>query len=232
MNRENGMGKPSRLIDIFNLLNDWYGPRNWWPVTPPGKTHPEYTGGPENPEQIFEVAVGAVLTQNTSWKNAARAVCNLNESGILNPEAILKMDEKRLGKIIRPSGYYNMKAKKLKVLAGYFIQNNNINRQSLLELYGIGPETADSIMLYALNKPYFVVDAYTRRLFGRLGIIERNGSYETIRGYFEKNLPDDSRLFNQFHALIVEHAKSCCRKVPLCSDCPLRTYCRYSGNRV
>ncbi|MCD6379056.1 endonuclease [bacterium] len=224
------MRESLKLINIFNILKRYYGPRNWWPVTPPGKLYPEYTGGPENSEQRFEVAVGAILTQNTSWKNAALAIKSLNESNNLNPEAIMRIENKQLGKIIRSSGYYNMKARKLKVLAGYFLQKIETNRESLLELYGIGPETADSILLYAFNKPYFVIDAYTRRIFGRMKIIDADDSYEAIREYFETNLPFESWLFNEYHALIVEHAKSFCRKTPLCDDCPISYICGLTGD--
>ncbi len=219
------MKKSSKLIDIFNVLKNYYGPRMWWPVTPPGKNYPEYTGGPENTEQRFEVAVGAVLTQNTSWKNAARAIENLNRSNNLNPEAIARLENRELANIIRPSGYYNMKARKLKVLADYFLKKIEISRESLLRLYGIGPETADSILLYAYDRPCFVIDAYTRRIFGRIGIIDADETYENIRKYFETNLPFDIGVFKEYHALIVEHAKSFCRKTPHCCDCPLEYIC-------
>jgi len=123
-----------------------------------------------------------------------------------------------------------MKAKKLKVLADYFIRKIEINRESLLELYGVGPETADSILLYAFDKPHFVIDAYTRRIFGRIRMISADNSYEVIREYFEKNLPLESWLFKEYHALIVEHAKALCRKTPACGDCPIRYLCGFDGD--
>jgi endonuclease-3 related protein len=186
---------------------------------------PRYTGGPETALQKFEVAVGAILTQNTAWSNAARAIESLNAGRFLNPEALLALDEKSLAGMIRSAGYYNQKAKRLKILAAFFLAGEKATRQSLLALNGVGPETADSIMLYALGEPCFVVDAYTRRIFGRLGLVNPDAPYEEVRRIFERNLPRRIRVYRECHALIVEHGKRVCKKVPLCEICLLKNLC-------
>jgi endonuclease-3 related protein len=214
-----------RLMEIYCSLRGSYGPRMWWPVTPSGGISPEYTGGPVSAAQRFEVAVGAVLTQNTAWKNAAAAIENLNREGLLSPEKLKGIAEKELAGIIRPSGYYNMKAKKLKVLAGFFSGGHRVTRESLLALYGIGPETADSILLYAFGRPEFVVDAYTKRILSRLALAEEYDPYAEVKRLFEENLPADPPLFQEYHALLVEHAKRHCRKNPLCAGCPISGLC-------
>ncbi len=217
--------RSSLLIAIYRTLRRAYGPQRWWPVTPTGREVPEYTGGPRTPRQTFEVAAGAVLTQNTSWKNAASAITNLNRAGILDPAAISEIGEGELAEIIRSSGYYNQKARRLKVLARYLAGATQVTREGLLDLPGIGPETADSIMLYAFGKPYFVVDAYTRRIFGRMGVIDGESPYEEIRGMFETNLQRRVSLYREYHALIVEHGKRICKRNPLCESCVIDTYC-------
>jgi len=217
-----------RLMEIFALLQGRYGPRNWWPVTPSGESVPQYRGGPVDDRQRFEVAVGAVLTQNTSWKNASAAIENLNRAGMLSPEGIYKTEESRLAEIIRPSGYYNMKAKKLLAIAAFFLRREEVSRDSLLEVHGVGPETADSILLYAYRVPVFVVDSYTRRMFSRIGMIEAESDYEKIRAFFQDNLASRAELFQEYHALIVENSKSVCRKAPLCARCPLPALCRHA----
>ncbi len=213
------------FVAIYRLLIEAYGPRRWWPVTPEGGEEPVYSGGPGTKAQVFEVAVGAVLTQNTAWKNAARAIAALNRNNMLSPERLAGTGVEKLAGIIRSSGYYNQKAGRLKGLAAHFMSTGAITRESLLGLNGIGPETADSIMLYAFREPYFVVDAYTRRVFGRLGLVEEASPYETIRGIFEMHIPRDVDIYQEYHALIVEHGKRFCRKVPECSGCPLRVSC-------
>ncbi len=217
--------RSSLLVAIYRTLRRAYGPQRWWPVTPPGGEAPEYIGGPRTPRQTFEVAAGAVLTQNTSWKNAARAIINLNRAGTLDPAAISGIGEGELAEIIRSSGYYNQKARRLKVLAGYLAGATQVTREGLLDLPGIGPETADSIMLYAFGKPYFVVDAYTRRIFSRIGVIDRGSPYEEVRGMFEANLQRRVSLYREYHALIVEHGKRSCKRRPLCETCIIDTFC-------
>ena len=216
------------LIETYRKLRSAYGPQRWWPVTPPGGFEPIYTGGPRTPAQVFEVVVGAVLTQNTAWKNAARAIINLNRANVLDPADIRDIDVGKLAHLVRPSGYYNQKSRRLKTLAVFFAGAGEVTREALLDLDGIGPETADSIMLYAFGKPYFVVDAYTRRIFERIGVLVGGEPYEKIRETFEARLPRRVSLYQEYHALIVEHGKRSCRRVPLCSACVIAG-CRVRG---
>lgn len=220
------------LIEIYERLFSVYRGQGWWPVTPDGKVEPEYKGGPENPSHRFEVAVGAILTQNTAWKNASKAIENLNRAGLMSPDAIRAVDMSELAAAIRPAGYYNQKAERLKRLAAHLSEEPRPTRESLLSLNGIGPETADSIMLYAYGEPYFVVDAYTRRIFSRIGLIEGVEPYDEIRLMFERELPRNSLLYQEYHALIVEHAKSrCLRRKPICSECAITRYCDFDKDR-
>ena len=223
--KERTEGDSGLYIDIYRALRRAYGPQRWWPVTPSGALEPAYTGGPSTPAQVFEVAAGAVLTQNTAWKNASRAIVNLNRAGRLDPEAICGIDEAELAELIRPSGYFNQKARRLKILARHLAAAERITREGLLDLEGIGPETADSIMLYAFGEPYFVVDAYTRRIFERIGVIDGASPYEEIRKRFESNLPRRASLYREYHALIVEHGKRSCRRVLLCEHCTITGFC-------
>jgi endonuclease-3 related protein len=213
------------LLRIYHTLLRAYGPQGWWPVSAPGNEFPAYTGGPAGDAQRFEVAVGAVLTQHTAWKNAASAVTNLIRRGMLEPEKLSHAGERKIAEVIRPAGYYNQKAGRLRRLASLFASAQTITRESLLELNGIGPETADSIMLYAFGKPSFVVDAYTRRIFSRLGVADGRAGYEEMRTLFERHLPQDPVIYQEFHALIVEHGKRHCRRRPVCAGCPLRQRC-------
>jgi endonuclease-3 related protein len=219
------MIESDRVEAVYGRLGRAYGPQRWWPVTPPGETRPRYTGGPRTELQRFEVAVGAILTQNTAWSNASRAIESLHASGLMSPEALRGLDDESLGRIIRSAGYYNQKAKRLKVLAAFFLSREKITRESLLALGGIGPETADSIMLYAFGAPFFVVDAYTRRMFERLGLVHPGAPYEEVRRTFEWNLPRRKTLYQEYHALIVQHGKSVCKKAPLCNNCFLKSLC-------
>lgn len=219
-------GGDKKFLEIYKALNTAYGDRGWWPVSAGGSPKPRYAGGPRNDRQRFEVAVGAVLTQNTGWKNAEAAIVNLNRENLLNPDDLSEMPEKRIARIIRPAGYYNQKARRLKLMAHFFREETAISRNALLELKGIGPETADSIMLYAFDEPVFVIDSYTRRIFGRLGMIDPGLSYEELRRKFEASLPRKTGLYKQFHALIVEHAKRMCRSRPICGGCTIADTCR------
>ncbi len=205
-----------QLKHIYRILLSEFGHRNWWPGDSP-----------------FEVMVGAILTQNTSWKNVEKAMDALKSEGMLSPAAIRKADKKRLRRLIRPSGYYNQKAEKLKSFVRFFEreygssierikqQETDNLREKLLSVRGIGEETADSILLYALEKPVFVVDAYTRRAFSRLGFLQKDPSYQETQELFSMNLPRDPALYNDFHAQIVYLGKDFCRKKPLCERCPL-----------
>jgi endonuclease-3 related protein len=214
-----------RFMKVYEILRRAHGPRRWWPVTPPGGAKPLYTGGPRNDLQRFEVAAGAVLTQNTAWANAARALENLNRLGAMGPDALERMDLRSIARAIRSAGYYNQKAKRLKTIAAYFRTNRRATREGLLALDGVGPETADSIMLYAFGARVFVVDAYTRRLFGRLALVDPSAPYEEIRERFERSLPRRVFVYKEYHALIVEHGKLVCRKAPLCEKCLLKNLC-------
>jgi len=205
------------LTQIFKTLLEAYGPRHWWPAESP-----------------YEMMVGAILTQNTTWLNVEKAIAELGSR--LTPDYIAAVSEEELAALIRSSGYYNQKAKKLKALTAWFAKYNydieaarqqegQALRQELLEVKGVGPETADSILTYALEKPFFVVDSYTRRLLSRLGY-EPKPDYEGLRRQIEGSLPKDLYIYNEFHALIVEHAKRHCRKKPACEGCPLDTDCQ------
>ncbi len=221
------------IEDRYDALLDEYGCQGWWPVTPPGGTRPEYSGGPVDDRQRFEVCCGAILTQNTAWKNASRAITNMHEEGIFDPEDIIAADRSRLAGVIRPSGYYNAKSDKLKRMARFFAGEGEVTRDAILGISGVGPETADSILLYAFGKLFFVIDAYTRRIFSRAGLITGDERYDSIRELFERNLPDDVALYREYHALIVAHAKRRChRKDPSCTGCCIEGICRYPSGPV
>jgi endonuclease-3 related protein len=224
----NSGGSPSDIInEVYDSLLSSYGKQGWWPVTIKAGGEPEYLGGPRSVAERFEVAVGAVLTQNTSWKNAAAAVSSLSGARMLEPEKLASVSCDDVARLIRSSGYYNQKAKRLITLARFFVENGDCtpDRASLLALKGVGPETADSILLYAFSVPFFVVDAYTRRLFSRLGVIRGNESYDRIRDLFESSLERSPEIFNEYHALVVEHCKRSCLRTPRCSCCPLSALC-------
>lgn len=205
------------LLKIYHSLCKEFGPRHWWP----GDTR-------------LEIIVGAILTQNTAWTNVEKAISNLKKEGLLNIRGLSNIPEKRLAKLIRPSGYYNIKARRVKEFLKFLntCYNGSINRMLQDELYtlrgkllgikGIGQETADSILLYAGQKPIFVVDSYTKRIFSRHGFIDKDADYSQVQSLFMKNLPEDVQLFNEFHALIVELGKSVCKsKEPLCNRCAI-----------
>ncbi len=200
------------LLKIYNRLLKHFGPQDWWPMQ----------RGFKPPE--WEVCIGAVLTQNTNWGNVELALKNLKKADLLSRKDIEKTRKKRLAALIRPAGYYNQKARKLRILASF---SGKPTRENLLGLWGLGPETVDSILLYAHGEPYFVIDAYTRRVFSRMGLqLDTKTDYEEIRSIFEDNLPRDVSLYKEFHALIVELAKRHCRARPLCENCPLSGECR------
>lgn len=210
------------LIKIYRQLLDHYGPRNWWPADSP-----------------FEVAVGAILTQNTNWSNVEKAIANLCSADCLDCQKLCDLNRQELEALIRPSGFFRQKAERLQLFCQYLHVNHQGSlekllsqpletaRPELLQLKGVGPETADSILLYAGGQPSFVVDAYTGRLFGRIGMLNGTEKYEQIRALFMDRLPSQSDLYNEYHALIVIHCKEHCRKRPLCSDCPLEGDCLY-----
>lgn len=188
------------LLEIYKRLYEYFGPQHWWPVT-------QELGIKNQELRRFEICVGAILTQNTAWKNVEKAIANLHTAKALGANIILKMPENKLAALIRPAGYYNQKAKKLKIFSKWFLKNKTAKREKLLSLWGIGPETADSILLYAFGKPNFVVDAYTKRLCSCLGINFQ--TYDEYQHFFESQLPRNKKLYNEFHALIVAWGKLC-----------------------
>ncbi len=207
-----------QLRQVFDLLLEAYGKQHWWPA-----------------ETAFEVMIGAVLTQNTAWSNVERAIANLKQAGVLHQRGILELSKGELAELIRPSGYFNVKAQRLHNFCGFLAENGGEcvlretdlenAREMLLSINGVGPETADDIMLYALEQPVFVVDAYTRRIFSRLGMLQGDEGYDEIRLGFEKALGPHVLLFNEYHALIVRHGKETCKTKPHCEQCGLIGLC-------
>jgi len=190
------------LIHVYNVLLKSHGSQNWWPSKTGSK---------------FEICIGAILTQNTSWNNVDRALNNLIKAKAMNAKRISKMNTRTLQSIIKPSGFFRQKALRLKGFSNFVLGFgsvkkflNNVTREQLLDINGIGPETADSMLLYACGKPYFVVDAYTKRIFSALGMLNGH-DYEETRELFEHGLPKDVQLYKEYHALIVRHSKECCR---------------------
>jgi len=205
-----------QLLEIYERLMNLYGPQGWWPLMrqqPDGSWFSWYHKGdytfPHTQEQIFEICLGAILTQNTNWQNVVKALTNLLRANALTPQVIEQLPHQELAQLIRPAGYFNQKATYLKTFANFFLslKGDVPTRNQLLEVRGIGRETADSMLLYAWKQPHFVVDAYTRRMFQALGLIEPKWSYDRIKAFFEQNLPPDLALYQEYHALIVEHAK-------------------------
>ena len=204
------------LTVIYNRLFDRYGPQHWWPGETP-----------------FEVIIGAILTQSTAWTNVEKAIANLKDADLLDPISLDEIATEKLAALIRPSGYYNAKAAKLKAfderlhdeyggsLDKLFALDTGDLRKELLSIHGIGPETADSILLYAAHRPVFVIDAYTKRIIGRLGLAPTSESYEAFQQLFMDRLPHDEGMFNEYHALLVRHGKDICRKTPRCEGCCL-----------
>lgn len=206
------------LLEIYEKLFKAFGPQGWWPAETP-----------------FEVCIGAILTQNTNWQNVEKAIRNLKQMNLLEPVKLYQLPLDELAQIIRPCGYYNIKAKRLKNFLTFLFkeykgelfkmaeEETQVLREKLLSVKGLGPETVDSILLYALERPVFVVDAYTYRIFFRHHFIPEEISYEELRSFFETNLPSDVALFKEYHALIVACGKTYCKKTkPLCSTCPLQ----------
>jgi len=225
--------------EVYRKLLACYGPQGWWPVTPAGGCSPVYSGGPENALQRLEVMVGALLAQNTSWSGAKKALENLLSRNRLDFQSLLEIGEGELGLLIRPSGYFNQKARRIKNLISFlderygagwerfFAEPVTKMRRMLLGLNGVGPETADSIILYAAGRASFVIDSYTKRLFHRLGVASGDISYEELKQRFEKALPVESELYNEYHALVVIHGKErCTARVPKCAGCPLEQICQ------
>ncbi len=212
--------KNNTLLDIYQSLLSCFGPQKWWPGDSP-----------------FEVMVGAVLTQNTNWTNVSRAIENLKRENLLSFRVLHELPQEVLAENIRPAGYFNLKANRLKNLlqliandyggnlSDFFSEETSVLRECLLNVKGIGPETADSILLYAAGKPSFVVDTYTHRILSRHGIIPEESSYYDIQEYFVDTLPEDTQLYNEYHALLVRLGKEYCKKgKPLCEECPIKDF--------
>lgn len=232
MGRGSGASRPSgigrkRLMDIYNRLYARFGPQEWWPG-----------------ETAFEVCVGAILVQNTSWANAARAIANLKEAGLLTESALAKARVSRLARLVRPARFFNVKARRIKGFAAYLCGHHagDIGKflslpekelgETLLKMEGVGRETADSILLYAAGRAVFVVDAYTKRILSRLGHFQasKNGEkdYLALQEALAARLPRDAGLFNEYHALLVRLGNACCRPRPRCAECPLLEICPHS----
>jgi len=207
---------PEKLALIYKKLYASFGPQHWWPGETP-----------------FEVAVGAILTQNTNWSNVEKAIANLKNAGVLNPKALHSISHDRLAALIRPSGYFNIKAKRLKNFIAFLMHEYHGSlvkmkkedllslREKLLSVNGIGPETADSIILYAVEKSVFVIDVYTKRVLSRHNILDHDASYDAFQYLFHSKLKENISLFNEYHALFVRLAKENCRTKPICTGCPL-----------
>jgi len=207
------------LLEVYRRLLRAYGPQGWWPAETP-----------------FEVMVGAVLTQATAWRNVERAIARLKAADSLSPEAISRLPQVRLEELVRPAGFFRQKARRLKALVDLALSQGGVEsllalppgelRERLLSVPGIGPETADSILLYAAGYPVFVVDAYTKRILHRLGLLaEEAVPYGEVQRTFQENLPSDPELYGEYHALLVRHAKEHCRTRPRCDGCPLSDLC-------
>lgn len=217
MKKDKGTGEV--LEEYYGTMFDAFGPQHWWP----GRTR-------------FEMIVGAILTQNTAWTNVEKAIARLRKERLLTPERLHAIEAGELAAHIKSAGYFNIKAKRLKSFTTHLFSNGGsldkflgkdagALRAELLGINGIGPETADSIVLYAGGKPEFVVDAYTKRIFSRHGLVHENAGYEEVKSLFMDNLGHDPALFNEYHALIVKTGKDYCKaQKPLCGECPLKGY--------
>ncbi len=213
------------LLTVYRLLHHEYGPQHWWPA-----------------ESILEMIVGAILTQSAAWTNVEKAIGNLKSGGSLSLAALQAISHDELARLVHPSGYYNVKATKVKAFVDWltreyagdldrlFALDTAALRRELLSVHGVGEETADSIILYAAHRPVFVIDAYTRRIVSRLGLAPSEDTYAGFQTLFMDNLPPDEAMFNEYHALLVQHGKSVCRKAPLCSRCRLREVCPGLGD--
>lgn len=211
------MAHRMRLIEGFDRLLKYYGPRKWWPAESP-----------------FEVMIGAILTQNTNWKNVEQAIERIRGAGLMVPHLLHGCAPDYLAELIKPAGYFRVKTVRLKNFLKYFIDSYGGDiermkrasleklREELLAVSGIGPETADSILLYALEKPIFVIDSYTKRILSRHALCAEDDCYDDLQAIFMDRLDSDVKLFNEYHALIVECCKEFCRKVQLCEGCPLK----------
>ncbi len=212
--------KSPTFFDVYKSLFDHHGAQNWWPG-----------------ETAFEIMVGAILTQNTAWTNVEKAITKLKQADALSPDRLLSLPETTVADLIRSSGYFNVKTQRLRNYCNWFLESGGHDelstwttgdlRSGLLSVNGIGPETADDILLYAFERSVFVIDTYTRRLFSRLELINSDLDYEQTRSVFENELEKDTQLYNEYHALIDVHAKNICKTKPICENCCLKKHCFY-----
>lgn len=215
------------LQKYYELMHAHYGPTHWWPGDTP-----------------FEIAVGAILTQNAAWTNVEKAIANLKASNLLGPRKLLNCPIDKLQQALRPSGYFRVKTKRLLAFCDFLVSNYRASikhmakedpellRAALLNVHGIGPETADDILLYACNIPSFVVDTYTRRILSRHGLVPPTINYDDLRSHFQTNLPPNLNLYKEFHGLIVYTGKDFCRPTPKCETCPLRSTLKRGQPRI
>jgi endonuclease-3 related protein len=225
-----------KILQIYASLYDAYGPQGWWPI---GGTYEKKRERCLSEKERFEIMIGAILTQNTAWKNVEQALQKLDRQNAIRPKEIIAMHHEQLSTLIRSAGYYNQKAERLKIFSQFLIKNPTQElskketlklREQLLSIKGIGPETADSMMLYALDKPIFVIDAYTKRIMSRIGLCSQNITYEEAQKMMHKTLMGNDakqniRTYQEYHALLVELAKKHCRSKPECTGCPIKSIC-------
>jgi len=224
----------NKIQTIYNTIFSLYGPQGWWPLleckgTNPTKTgsiqgyHPNDYSYPKNNAQVFEICVGSILTQNTSWSNVEKALLNLKKRNALNTKGMMQLSDGKLRELIKVAGYYNQKARYLRGFLEFFKTLKKVpSREELLNIKGIGPETADSMLLYAFKVPSFVVDSYTKRIFSYCGLIQRKATYDEIKALCEQSIEPDLKIYQEFHALLVEHAKRYYSKKPFGLNCPLK----------
>ncbi len=233
--------KDKRVFDIFNTLFYRYGHQNWWPIVVNGRCLylDDYRSRERTADEIFEIMVGSILTQNTSWENAAKAVSKMKENNLMNMESIMAIKIAELASVIKGSGYFNQKSRKIVALVNFL---NSVSggieairsiplkdaRNMLLSVWGIGKETADSILLYGFYFMIFVVDAYTLRIFSRIGVKTAEKGYDALQRHIIKNIDSDTLIYRDFHALLVLLGKTVCRKKPLCGICVLYFLCHFA----
>lgn len=230
-------------FEIYLFLHKKFGAQGWWPVTPAGSLKPVYRAGKykvKTPVEKLEICIGAILTQNTAWANVEKALVNLNRAGLMSVEKLAGSSSVKLQNLIKPSGYFVQKTKKIKIFCDFSAKNYNGDiskflkkpgaelRKDLLGLWGIGAETADSILLYAAGRAVFVIDGYTVRISKRLGWF-KGLCYRGAQKFFMLNLPKSVKIYNEFHALLVLLGKNFCKPKPLCNECPLNKYCLKKG---
>lgn len=229
----------NQLNRIYSIMARTYGKQGWWPIYSPAKGSSEYgLNAPGDDNDIFEIIIGAILTQNVAWVNVEKALCALKKNRLLSPKKLHKTDDSLIASCIRPAGYYNQKTIKIKNFLNWFKEmgysfdemksmKTAVLRERLLGINGIGPETADSILLYAFNRKIFVVDAYTKRIFSRLALTSADDTYVKVQEFFHREFKGTVKKFNEFHALIVVHGKDICRNKPLCPECCIKEICFY-----